>query len=150
MDGSFDEEFSPKISRAEQFRAFKALAKREVYSARPVIGIEACGFEVMGGLPGSFVGALETKARNLSVGKVRSRTLLGLMPEIGADLSSLTNYDRTLLATDFVAGMTDSFAVGLDQRLRGISLPWLREIRSSTLRSLQGALRRALNHSGAE
>lgn len=77
----------------------------------------------MGRLLGSFVGALETKARNLSVGEVRSRTLPALMPEIGADLSSLTNHDRTLLATDFVAGMTDSFAVGLYQRLRGISLP---------------------------
>ena len=32
-------------------------------------------------------------------------------------------YARTLLATDYVSGMTDSFAVELYQRIRGISLP---------------------------
>lgn len=123
LGATFDEEFASKIPRAEQFKAFKTLAKRKVYSARPVIEIEACGFEVMAGLLSSFVSALETKAMNLPVGKVRSRTLLGLMPDTGADLSRLAAYDRTLLATDFVAGMTDSFAVELYQRIRGISLP---------------------------
>ena len=123
MNASFDEEFASQIARAEQFKAFKAVAKRDVYSARPVIEIEACGFEVMGGLLASFVGALETKAMNLPTGRVRSRTLLGLLPNTGADLSKLGAYDRTLLATDFVSGMTDSFAVELYQRIRGISLP---------------------------
>jgi dGTPase len=35
----------------------------------------------------------------------------------------LAAYDRTLVATDYVSGMTDSFAVELYQRIRGISLP---------------------------
>lgn len=46
-----------------------------------------------------------------------------IMPKIGADLERLSAYERTLLATDFVSGMTDSFAVELYQRIRGISLP---------------------------
>ena len=56
-------------------------------------------------------------------GKVRTRTLLSLMLKTKADLEQLSAYERVLLATDFVSGMTDSFAVDLYQRIRGISLP---------------------------
>ena len=59
----------------------------------------------------------------LRVAKVRSRTLRSLMPKINVELEQLSAYERMLLVTDFVSGMTDSFAVELYQRIRGISLP---------------------------
>lgn len=123
LSGAFDQELTAGISRAEEFRAFKSLAKEKVYSARPVVEVEACGFEVIAGLLKAFVGAINAKAGNHGSGQARARTLLGLMPNIPADLGSLGAYECTLLATDFVAGMTDSFAVELYQRIRGISLP---------------------------
>jgi dGTPase len=123
MEGSFDSELSACIPRSQQFKAFKDVAKRKVYSAKPVVEIEACGFEVIAGLLGAFVGALEAKAKKLPRHQARSRTLLGLMPKTAAELESISAYQRTLLATDFVSGMTDSFAVELYQRIRGISLP---------------------------
>jgi dGTPase len=94
-----------------------------VYSTRPVVEIEACGFDVIGGLLTSFVDAINVKAKKFGRGKARARTLLSLMPKTTADLTQLPAYERTLLATDFVSGMTDSFAVDLYQRIRGISLP---------------------------
>ena len=123
MDGSFDEELTAKVERSQQLKAFKTLAREKVYSARPVVEIEACGFEVIGGLLEAFVGAINAKATQSEKGKVRTRTLLSLMPRSGADIERLSAYERTLLATDFVSGMTDSFAVELYQRIRGISLP---------------------------
>jgi len=78
---------------------------------------------VIGGLLASFVGAINVKARNLKQGKAKSRTLLSLLPGGSPDFSQLAAYDRTLVATDYVSGMTDSFAVELYQRIRGISLP---------------------------
>jgi dGTPase len=123
MDGSFDEELTAKVERGRELKAFKTLAREKVYSARPVVEIEACGFEVIGGLLEAFVGAINSKATKSETGKVRTRTLLSLMPKSKADLEQLTPYERTLLATDFVSGMTDSFAVELYQRIRGISLP---------------------------
>ena len=45
------------------------------------------------------------------------------MPKTNVKLEQLSAYERTLLATDYVSGMTDSFAVQLYQRIRGISLP---------------------------
>jgi dGTPase len=121
MDGSFDEELTTKLELSEEFEAFKTLTRKKVYSARPVVEIEACGFEVIGGLLEAFVGVINAKATKSETGKVRTRTLLSLMPNV--KLEQLSAYERTLLATDFVSGMTDSFAVQLYQRIRGISLP---------------------------
>ena len=86
-----------------------------------LIEVEACGFEVIGGLLDAFVNAVQVKAKGGSVGKVRSRTLLGLLPSGGAGATS--SYEQLLVVTDYVSGMTDSFAVELYQKIRGISLP---------------------------
>lgn len=123
MNGAFDDELSANMPRAREFKMFKSLAKSKVYRARPVLEVEACGFEVIAGLLGSFVDAIDVKARKRPTGKARARTLLALVPGAGGDIEKLSPYERLLLATDFVSGMTDSFAVELYQRIRGISLP---------------------------
>lgn len=123
MNGSFDEELTAKIELTKEFKAFKTLARAKVYSARPVVEIEACGFEVIGGLLEAFVGAINAKATKSEKGKVRTRTLLSLLPKTSLDIEQSSAYERALLATDFISGMTDSFAVELYQRIRGISLP---------------------------
>jgi len=123
MGGSFDEELTAKVERSLEFKAFKTLAREKIYSARPVVEIEACGFEVIAGLLEAFVGAINAEATKSETGKVRACTLLSLMPKREAGLERLSVYERTLLATDFVSGMTDTFAVDLYQRIRGISLP---------------------------
>lgn len=123
MTGSFDDELSARMARADQFKAFKDLAKKKVYSSRTVIEIEACGFEVIAGLLTSFSKAIEVKARDLTLGQIHARTLRGLLPDSESISTSSDPYARTLIATDFVAGMTDSFAVELYQRIRGIALP---------------------------
>lgn len=123
LDGSFDTELADCIPLSRELKAFKDLAKQKVYCARPVLEIEACGFEVIAGLLSSFVAAINATANKHGNGLARARPLLGLMPKTKVDLTRLAPYGRTLLATDFVSGMTDSFAVELYQRIRGISLP---------------------------
>ena len=52
--------------------------------------------------------------------------LANLIPQqfIGANrLPSADRYQRLLGITDFVAGMTDSYAVSLYKKITGISLP---------------------------
>lgn len=123
MSGGFDEELAARMQHSNELAAFKELAKKKVYCTRPVIEVEACGFEVIGGLLDAFVGAIETKVNSSPIGKTRSRTLLNLLP-VGVELTvTLTPYQRMMVATDFVSGMTDSFAVELYQRIRGIALP---------------------------
>lgn len=123
ITGAFDEALTKEIARHSEFERFKELARKKVYTARSVVEIEACGFEVIGGLLDAFVGALDAKATCPAKVKARIRTLLRLIPGGGEGVEKLSGYERMLLATDFVSGMTDSFAVELYQRIRGISLP---------------------------
>ncbi len=121
--GRFDRPLLEHIDQADAFAAFKGVAQERVYDARPVVEVKACGFEVIAGLLDAFVGAIEDRAARGDAAGSRSRTLLRLMPRPLPDPAALSPYRRALLATDFVAGMTDSYAVALYQRIRGIALP---------------------------
>ncbi|MFM0173650.1 deoxyguanosinetriphosphate triphosphohydrolase [Paraburkholderia sediminicola] len=123
MTGSFDDELAKHIANAKVFVEFKTIARAKVYNSRPVVEIEACGFEVIAGLLSAFVGAMEDCSVNGKKCNVRSKTLLRLMPIDAEELAGWTPYERAVHATDFVSGMTDSYAVSLYQRIRGIALP---------------------------
>ncbi|MGO4414410.1 deoxyguanosinetriphosphate triphosphohydrolase [Cupriavidus sp. KB_39] len=123
MNGAFDEELTKQIEYAGHFQRFKDVAVRQVYCAKPVVEVEACGFEVISGLLSAFVGAVENKAKNPKKPPSRARTLLSLMPGGNAPFDTMSEYERLIRVTDFVSGMTDSYAVDLYQRIRGISLP---------------------------
>jgi dGTPase len=122
LSGAYDSELLEDIPLAAGFKAFKTLAKEKVYSVRPVIEIEACGFRVIGGLLESFLDAVDDAASNGGKMSPRSRTIAGLMPENcwnhGMDFQQ-----RLHAVTDNVSGMTDSYALTMYQRLYGISLP---------------------------
>jgi dGTPase len=121
LSGEFDSPLIACIEHASEISAFKALAEDKVYHCRAAVEVKVCGFEVIGGLLSAFLGAIEEKAHGRA--GPRALTLLRLMPGGEKDFSALSPYRRALEATDFVAGMTDSYAVELYQRIRGISLP---------------------------
>jgi dGTPase len=65
-------------------------------------------------------------ARRAKHASPRSHKLLRLVPEqsLGPNREPDTNpYQRLLRMIDFVSGMTDSYAVSLFKKIRGISLP---------------------------
>lgn len=121
--GDFDDDLMRHIEHASEFAAFKDLARKKVYSARAVVEVEACGFKVLGGLLDAFLSALDDYASNGSAkASARSKTMLRLLPE-GSVKDGLDYYERALVVTDAVSGMTDSFALTMYQRIHGISLP---------------------------
>ncbi len=123
LEGCYDGALLDEIDQAEVFSAFRTTAQEQVYDARPVVEIKVCGFEVIGGLLDAFLEAVEDRAAHGAGAGSRSRTLLHLLPRPHPDPTQLEPYARAQLVTDFVAGMTDSYAVELYQRIRGISLP---------------------------
>jgi dGTPase len=126
MSGSFDKELSSCIPCSTEFAEFKRTAKEKIYCSDPVAEVEACGFEVIAGLLSAFVEAIEIKVKKISTKNARSKTLLHLLPDDDGRINELLpdqRYERLLVATDFVSGMTDSYAVNLYQRISGISLP---------------------------
>lgn len=123
--GTFDDELVARIPQANALKEIGRFAMDHLYTARPVVEIEAAGFEVLGGLLDTFVGAVEEVATHPRA-SARSRTLLQLVPDqfLGPGRKPDADpYLRLLGITDFISGMTDSYAVALFKRVRGISLP---------------------------
>ena len=88
--------------------------------------IQAAGFQVVGDLLERFVHVVDDIAEQGERASSRSRMLIHLVPEqfIGPDrVPNSDPYQRLLLLTDFVSGMTDSYAVSLYKKVTGISLP---------------------------
>ncbi len=126
LAGLLDEELLDIIPAAEQMRALKQLGEGKVYVSPPVVEIEAAGFEVMGGLLRAFIVTVNDIALHGAGASPKSRMLIYLIPEqfVGPDRRPDPDlYRRVLHITDFVAGMTDSYAVALYKKITGISLP---------------------------
>lgn len=125
LDGTFDEELLNHSPLAVPLQAVLKLAKETIYTARPALEIETAGFEVLGGLLSLFAAAVEAGAGSQRM-TARERMLLKLLP---VQFLSPTGepdpdpYIRLLQVADFVAGMTDSYAVDMYRKLKGIDLP---------------------------
>lgn len=126
LAGELGTELLDAIPSAEHFQRLKTFAQRHIYNCREVAEIGVAGFEVIGGLLASFVGAVNEVAERGHKANPKSSLLLELMPDqfLEADgQPSPDLYRRVLRVTDFVSGMTDSYSVGLYKRITGISLP---------------------------
>ena len=126
LDGTFTEELLDVIESAEAIQALKACGEQKIYVSKPVVEVEAAGFEVLGGLLEAFVATVEDIAAHGPKASPKSRMLVHLIPEffVGPGRQPLVDpYRRLLAMSDFVSGMTDSYAVTLYKKITGISLP---------------------------
>jgi len=126
MAGEFREALTDKILRATEFKRLITVASKHVYSCREVALVESAGYSVLGRLIEMFLRAMNDRVENKDKLSRRSKTLLNLLPNNcyskKYNLSGLSLYERTLIITDYVSGMSDSEAVLLFKRLTGISL----------------------------
>ena len=126
LTGEFTAELLDAIPAADAMRALKDCGEQQVYVSRPVVEVEAAGFEVLSGLLEAFVTTVNDIADHGPNASSKSRMLIHLIPEqfVGPGRAPAADlYRRTLAITDFVSGMTDSYAVTLFKKLTGISLP---------------------------
>jgi dGTPase len=126
LAGRVEAEILAQIPAAQALAALQELAVERLYFSRPVVEIAAAGYGVLGGLLEAFVAAVEDVAARGEHAHTRNRMVAHLLPEqlTGGRRWALEDpYERLLGVTDFVAGMTDSFAVSLYKMITGISLP---------------------------
>lgn len=122
--GSFEFDLISKASIGPAFAALKDLARKRIYPKQTIVSIEVAGYEIIAGLLDAFAGA----AHRLGNGTASRRDLLVLnllnprMRDILMAPPNNTSYMRLLKITDFVAGMTDSYALDLFRRIRGITV----------------------------
>ncbi len=122
--GEMDEPLLASVPAAAGLARLRELGEAHIYMAPPVVEIEVAGFEVLAGLLAIFGQAIEAHANVHLNPKERMRLKLipaqFLAPE---GEPPMPPYERLLRLTDFVSGMTDTYAVSLYKKVTGISLP---------------------------
>ncbi len=126
LSGEWDHPLLDHIPSGPALEEIRQRSVGTIYATTRGVEIEAAGYEVLGGLLDVFFGAVDDVARRGKGSSSRSRKLLQLVPEqfIGPKrVPESSLYARLQGMVDFVAGMTDSYAVSLYKKVRGISLP---------------------------
>jgi dGTPase len=126
LSGGWDEPLLDHIAAGPELEAIRRRSVETIYATTRGVEIEAAGYEVLGGLLEVFFGAADDLARHGKAASDRSRKMLKLVPTqfLGPNRAPHAEaYWRLLRMIDFVSGMTDSYAVSLYKKVRGISLP---------------------------
>ncbi len=126
LRGGLKNSLAKNIQSAQALKTISAISKEKIFNSREVLGIEIPGFRVFAGLLKVFLSAANDVAKNGSKATKKSQLILALIPEqFLGEKHQPDNiaYNRTIKITDYISGMTDSFAVSLYKQLMGISLP---------------------------
>lgn len=126
LDGRFDQSLLEQLPARHSLGRLIDVAKERIYNAPEVVGIQTAGFQVIGELLESFSQVLDDLAEHGAGANARSRMTVNLISDqfIGpGGVPSGNTYTRLLRLSDYVAGMTDSYAVSLYKKITGISLP---------------------------
>jgi dGTPase len=120
----FENDLISVIPAAKALENIKVISVDKIYSYRSVVEREVEGYEVLGGLLDAFITASNEAAEGKA--SFKNKNLLKLIPDQFLQNNGRPHddlYIRLLNITDFVSGMTDSYAVSLFRKIRGISLP---------------------------
>lgn len=126
LQGKLDQPLCDQLACRAQLDELLALARTHIYCAPEVIEIQAAGFRVIGDLLEYFLPVIDDMAQHGNRASAHSRMLIKLIPTqfiLPPDDPAGTPYIRLLHLTDFISGMTDSYAVSLYKKITGISLP---------------------------
>ncbi len=127
MKGVFHKELLAEITsdKRDVVELIKRIDREKVYAAREVIEVEVPGFNVLGGLLDAFVVASEDVAKHGKKALPKNSILVKLIPDQFLGRRRVPHdspYQRLLSVTDFICGMTDSYAVALYKQISGLSL----------------------------
>lgn len=121
LTGKLEDDLMAIVPNAKTLKTITKISIDKIYRTRSVVEREVAGYEVLGGLLDTFIHAYnESYEGHLSP---KNRAIINLLPKRITTAKNDDLYSRLLSVTDFVSGMTDSFAVSLFRKIKGISLP---------------------------
>lgn len=126
LSGDFDKSLIDLAPGQQELNAILDVSIKKVYRSRNVLEIETAGFHVVAELLHLFITAVNDKHEfgdELKKERPLSDKIVKLLPKQFIAGSGSDLYTRLLLVCEFVAGMTDSYAVSLYRRLTGVELP---------------------------
>ncbi len=115
LAGNFDRELVTLSTRIEGLKAIKDMTRNKIYIDPDVISIRIAGYEVLGNLFEDFVNATLKRSD-------RGDLFREMLPIQYRPSENESCYGKILRVTDYISGMTDSYATSLFQKLKGISL----------------------------
>jgi dGTPase len=123
LDGGLDRpliDFLP-TREFELIKRIDSFSVEHIYNHRSVVEIEIAGYTVIGGMLEEFIGAV------LDPGSPKSKKLLQLIPRqyVITGQAGRLYYDIQSVV-DFIAGMTDLYAVDLYRKITGMAFPQIR------------------------
>jgi len=122
LDGKLNQPLVELIPSAEALKIIQKRSVDDIYTYQRAVEIEAAGFELTEGLLNTFAAAVNDCAKNEKP-SYRSQKMMKLIPEKYHTENNASPYLRLLNLLDFISSMTDSYAVALYKKIKGISLP---------------------------
>ncbi len=121
VNGSFDTALSEAGTFGKELKSISDISIQKIYRARPVMEIEAAGFEALPGLLEEFIRAALHLTQNNQARKSVTVSRL-LPPEMVEALHQATDtYTLLRLVIDLVSSLTDRHALSLFRKIKGIS-----------------------------
>lgn len=129
LAGGLGKPLTELLSCTPQLKEIRKRSEEMIYNNRKVAEIISAGFEMVSGMLDVFVPSVnELAAEKTGKGKAsyRSRRMGALVTDITEKLNDPVwcndSYARLLSVMDFISGMTDSYAVSIYRKLKGITL----------------------------
>ena len=131
MNGTFEKELLAVCTEANVIAGLKKFAFDRVYQTRSIIKLELMGNEIISFLLDRFVDALlpfDSEKEQSEIQEKYCRLLSSnYIENYYEEVRDITQdkekvYYRLLLAADFIAGMTDTYAKTLYQEIKGIAV----------------------------
>lgn len=122
LNGSFDQALTEIIPLNQILKEIINISIEKIYRSDLVLDIEIAGFDVLEGLLEAFTLAIFRTTQPGQQPLAKDKTLLRLLPEeYKAVLDQETNiYILLRHCLDFVSGLTDSHAINLYRKIKGI------------------------------
>lgn len=123
LTGTFDAELLSQTPFAVEAEACKKFAGNSIFGTRRKLEIETASFEVLGELLKVFCAAvLDFEKQTGTIKRMSPRNshllkMMDVMPQI-----DMSRYEKLMLVTDFLSGLSDRSAVNLFKTVKGISL----------------------------
>ena len=122
MDGTFKSTLIKNLSgtNKEAYDKCTDLAYSRIYHTDIVTQIQIAGFKILGTILKEYTDAV------LKPETYYARNILSVMPEQYKVHQDDSIYTKIQTVTDYVSGMTDSYALNLYRKIKGIELPEIR------------------------
>lgn len=116
LSGKFDEDLLSLSSKYMQpLNRISEETRSRVFEHPDVVNIQIAGYEVLGKLFAEFADAILNDTK-------KGRLIYKMLPKEYLPNDNESSYEKILKITDYIAGMTDSYATHLFQQFSGISL----------------------------